>query len=92
MYLVDYKIFNEFVNKNELGKNEIPVIRNLPAIIEYKRNGVIMAKIEVLSLNELKFLKNKTLNTSLKSTINKYWIRGNEWKTIDNQQVKELCY
>jgi hypothetical protein len=89
MYLVDYKIFNEFVTKSELGKNEIPIIRNLPAIIEYKRNGVIMAKIEVLSLNELKFLKNNNL---IKRTINKYWIRGNEWKTIDNQQVKELCY
>lgn len=92
MYLVSYDVFNEFMAKNELGKNEMPIVRNLPAIIEYKRNGVIMAKIEVLSLNELKYLKTKQANTSIKNSINKYWIRGNEWKVIDNQVVKGLNY
>ena len=57
MYLVDYKIFNEFVTKNGLDKNEPPIIEAAPFILEYKRDGIIMAKIEMSSVEEFKFLK-----------------------------------
>lgn len=90
MYLVDYKIFNEFVIKNGLDKNEPPIVEVTPFILEYKRNGVMLAKIEMASVEEFKFLKKypKTFNPD--KAKNKYWIRGNEWEAKDGNLIMML--
>ena len=90
MYLVHYKIFNEFVTKNGLKKNEPPIVEATPFILEYKRNGIMMAKIEMASVEEFKFLKKypKTFNPN--KAKNKYWIRGNEWEVKDGNPIMKL--
>jgi len=90
MYLVEYPIFNEFVSKNGLDKNEPPILERVPFILEYKREGKMMAKIEMSSIEEFKFLKKYPNTYDPKKSKNKYWIRGNEWKIVDGKPVMDL--
>ncbi|MDR3706381.1 MAG: hypothetical protein P4L28_10795 [Paludibacteraceae bacterium] len=91
MYLVDFPIFQEFVSKNGLDKNQ-PIIEATPFILEYKRDGVMMAKIEMSSIEEFKFLQKYPATYNPQKSKNKYWIRGNEWIVINGQQIQELNY
>lgn len=101
MYLVDFDIFNEFIDKKGIANNDVPVCEVTPAIIEYRKEGVLMAKVEVVSFAEFNFLK-KNANSkrpilerkkkSKSKSENKYWIRGNEWEIIDNNPVMKLSY
>lgn len=92
MYLVNFDIFNTFIKKNELDKKEPPIIEDVPFILEYKRNGAMMAKIEMSSINEFKFFK-RYPNIAAKKTDskNKYWIRGNEWEIVNGKTIEKLC-
>lgn len=47
MYLVDFKTFNVFANKNNLYEKEMPILSKEPFILEFKRGDIIMAKIEI---------------------------------------------
>lgn len=78
MYLVSFKEFNDFIIKKELDK-EPPIFEKEPFILEYKRNGIMMAKIEMSSIGEFKHLRNNKLSGNIGTTKNKYWIRGEEW-------------
>lgn len=71
MYLVTYKEFEEF-----LGNFEIPIVSELPTIVEFRDDNILKAKIELKSLNELKFAKS---GNPIQKALNKYWIRGEEW-------------
>ena len=88
MYLVDHKVFMTFLNKKALAKNDLPILKAVPAIVEYKRDGVIMAKVEVMSIAEFNYLLK--YGKIQKSSQNKYWIRGEEWKIVDGKPVMEL--
>lgn len=96
MYLVSFEIFNEFITKKELTKNDIPICKTLPCIIEYKKGDIVMAKVEVINISEFKFLMKYAgklgINKGSKDRKNKYWIRGNEWETVNNQVVQKLEY
>jgi hypothetical protein len=88
MYLVDHKTFNEFVIKNGLDKNEPPIVEATPFILEYKRNGIMMAKIEMVNIPEFKYLKKYQKIQGAEK--NKYWIRGNEWEVRDGSPIMKL--
>ena len=79
MYLVKYPLFIQFVSKNGLDK-DLPIIEQAPFILEYKRDGKMMAKVEMSSIEEFKFLKRYPTTYDPKKSVNKYWIRGNEWE------------
>lgn len=88
MYLVDFKTFNVFANKNNLYEKEMPILSKEPFILEFKRGDIIMAKIEMKNINEYKFLRKYP--TSKKQLENKYWIRGSEWKTVNGKVIQKL--
>jgi len=92
MYLVDFNTFNEFISKKGLDKDEPPLIWQTPFILEYKRDDIILAKVEMSSIEEFKFLKRNKGKINSKTTKNKYWIRVNEWESINNQLVMKLEY
>jgi hypothetical protein len=90
MYLVDYTTFNTFITKNGLDKNEPPIVVAAPFILEYKRDGVMMAKVEMVSIEEFKFFKKYPNSAKTMKSKNKYWIRGDEWKVIDGKVIQAL--
>ena len=85
MYLVDYKLFSEFLSKKGIQDNA-PLLEEVPAIIEYRKDNILLAKIEVVSMPELKHLR----IYGGKQNKNKFWVRGNEWQTVDNKLVMKL--
>jgi hypothetical protein len=85
MYLVDYKLFSEFLSKKCIQDNA-PLLEEIPAIIEYRKDNILLAKIEVVSMPELKHLR----IYGGRQNKNKFWIRGNEWQLIDNQPLMKL--
>lgn len=90
MYLVDFRTFRNFVSKKNLW-HPLPPFTTLPVILEYKSGDKLIAKIEVISLKELKFLSmNKDVNPDINKLKNKYWIRGEEWPMVNGMQVKKL--
>lgn len=88
MYLVDYNIFKEFITNKGLADQQLPVDSRDLSIIEYRQEGVLMAKIEVYSFSELTFLKKYAKKDAAIVSKNKFWIRGNEWK----DGIQELNY
>lgn len=68
MLLVTSQIFKDFLIKNNIETNA--VISIVPCIVEYKKGGKLMAKVEVLNKRNFKLLLNG---------LNKYWIRGSEF-------------
>jgi len=96
MYPVSFEIFSEFLTKKGLAKNDIPFYKTTPCIIEYKKGDIVMAKVEVMSVSEFKFLMKYAgkLGATRKpiERKNKYWIRGDEWEVINNEVIKELKY
>jgi hypothetical protein len=90
MYLVDPDIFKQFLDKNKLAEGYIPNPANVPCIIEFNRDNVIAAKVEVLSINEFSHVVKQGSGLS-GIPKNKYWIRGKEWEKDGNgNQIKEL--
>ena len=85
MYLVDYKIFSDFLLKKGIQDNA-PLLKEIPAIIEYRKGDILLAKIEVVNFSELKHLR----IYGGKQSKNKFWIRGDEWEVVHNKQTTEL--
>lgn len=89
MYLVKPEIFKQFLD-NEKVKQELQNKPNrIPCIIEFRRNQVILAKVEVMDYIEFeKVVKSQKVKTP---TINKYWVRGKEWeKDAKGNYIEEL--
>ena len=92
MYLVDFKSFNEFISKKGLLEHSVPTCAVTPAIIEFRKDGVLMAKVEVVDFKVFNFLMKFAKLLSSKPVIkkgktvckNKYWIRGEEWQGASN--------
>ena len=90
MYVVNPNDFKTFIDKMGLVKLPLPVPSTLPCIIEFKNESTVMAKVEVTNYaeftNVVKHGKVYTVNIK-----NKYWIRGQEWKTDKSgKQIQEL--
>jgi hypothetical protein len=81
MYLVNAKIFRTFLDKKNIATDAI--VATLPCIVEYNKDGVLMAKVEVTNKREFKMLQDGA---------NKYWIRGDEWQMVDGKPVMGLRY
>lgn len=92
MYLVDFMTFKKFIDSINLSiSNQILPDCPVPFILEYKRDGIVMAKVEMLSVNEFRFLMKYPRSHSKKISVNKYWIRGKEWDVDEyGNQIKEL--
>lgn len=79
--------------KTFLAKKGItqPIFREaaIPYILEFHEEGKTIAKIEVLSNQEVKNLF-KLQKLPTRDYKNKYWIRGQEWKEVDGVLKKEL--
>jgi hypothetical protein len=76
MYLVTSDVFLQFV-KHEQLPTQIVFDTN-QEIIEFKRNSILMAKVETKSIKELKMVLRSGAPGG--KSVNKYWIRGDEWK------------
>lgn len=76
MYPLDFKDFKEFLDKENI--NDQAIITTTPCIVQYVRDGVVKAKVEVVDLKAFKWNEKFGLKSFAKSR-NKYWIRGAEW-------------
>jgi hypothetical protein len=89
MYCVDIETFLKFADIQKINLEGTYLIGlQDKSIIEYKNEGIVMAKVEVYSAIELKSI---ILNKKITNHKNKYWIRGAEWK-IDSEgaPIKEF--
>ena len=86
MYNVKPNIFQEFLQNSKLPVNLEKEPMQIPCIIQFMRGDVIMAKVEVLNFDEFqKVLSKQEINKK----DNTYWIRGKEWKTDENGEIKK---
>jgi len=88
MYLVDFKTFRKFLKKKGQFDKPMPVINELPCILEYKDGDKLLGKVELINLEHFLFLI-KYPNSQVESK-NKYWIRGEEWTIKNGEPVKNL--
>ena len=90
MYLVDFKVFRQFLINKKMDVDTLPACDNIPAIVVYKRGETLLAKVEVYNYADFKF-QIQHPGTGHKSQ-NKYWIRGKEWQVVNGKQIQELIY
>jgi hypothetical protein len=89
MYCVDIETFLKFIKIQEITLEGTYLIGlKGKSIVEYKNGDIVLAKVEA---NNVKELKSVILNRKIFNPLNKYWIRGAEWKLDqDGNQIKEL--
>jgi hypothetical protein len=90
MYLVDFPIFDAFMKKNCIYDKDIAIMPDCPFILEFRRGNIMIAKIEMSSIEEYRFLKRYPKTYKLKMSKNKYWIRGNEWGIVNGKPLQQL--
>lgn len=99
MYLVDFDTFSKFIKAK--GFTDQVQASPVGSILEFRRDNVLYAKVEIYSFQQFNFLRKFGQNLSKKTLIerrknrkkvneNKFWIRGEEWQVIDNQSVMKL--
>lgn len=90
MYLVGFKEFDKFLTNKSVSK-EFITSESTPFILEFKRDGVMLAKVEMSNIDEYKFLQKYPNSYNPKTSKNKYWIRGQEWECINDCQIQKLA-